>query len=232
MFDTIGAASEWITFGLHGADAGSDAAKRAYIPMMAFASDVPDAISIVSAPNPPQWLLTFNEPDYSYAGVTPTMTPQQAADAIAPLLKVATSTKFVAPVPADSGSDWLDQFFAACNCKSRFSAYNIHIYAPTSAEIIAKLNAFHAKYSDQPVWLTEVAPGMANPACSLGWDTVTTFMNDVYRFAAQSGFVPRVFWNSGNQIGGGDQNVCNSYLLGSGGGASPLLKSYQDVNCS
>ena len=208
--------------------------------MMAFASDVPTAVDLITPDNSttppkvlPEWLLTFNEPDYSYMDSTPTMSPQQAADAIKPLLAVSGSTtKLVAPVPADSGSTWLDEFFTACNCKSRFSAYNIHIYAPTSADIISKLTAFRGAHGDMNTWITEVAPGMASPACSLGWDTVTGIMNDVYKFAHSSGYVDRVFWNTGNQIGGDDHNVCNSYLLDSGGNPSPLLKSFQNVNCS
>ena len=232
MFDTIGAASDWITFGLTGASGGSPAASAAYIPMMAFASDVPAAVSLVTGPNPPDWMLTFNEPDYAYGGTSPTMNPTEAAAAIEPLLKAgATKTRFVAPVTADSTSDWLDEFYTACNCKSFFSAYNIHIYTPSADTVQQTLEAFHTKYPDQHLWLTEVAPGMATPACSLGWDTVTTFMQQVYKFAAGSGWVDRVFWNSGNQIGGGDQNVCNSYLLGSSGSPSPLLASYQAINC-
>ena len=57
-------------------------------------------------------------------------------------------------------------------------------------------------------------------------------MRDIYRFAKESGFVDRVFWNTGNQIDGGDQNVCNSYLLDTGGNPSPLLDPYRAVDCS
>lgn len=232
MFDTIAAATNWITFGLNGASGASSHAQAGYIPMMAFASDVPAAVTLVTGSNPPPWMLTFNEPDYAYGGVSPTMTAQQAADAIKPLLDAKPSnTKFVAPVTADPTSSWLDDFYSACNCKSFFSAYNIHIYTPSSDTVQSTLTTFHNKYSDKPIWLTEIAPGMANPPCSLGWDTVKTFMDDVYKFAAGSGWVDRVFWNTGNEIGGDDHNVCNSYLLDSGGSPSPLLADYQAVNC-
>lgn len=235
MFDTIGAANSWTSFGLPISGTASSAASAAHVPMMAFASDVAAAVELVNGANAPDWMLTFNEPDYSYGGFTPTMSPQDAATAIQPLLKSpGTKTKFVAPVTADPLSDWVPQFFAACQCQSFFSAYNIHIYFPTSAQVTAQLTAFRSKYAnDKPVWVTEVAPGNADPACSLSWDAVTGFMNDVYRFAKQSGWVERVFWNTGNQIGPEDHNVCNSWLLdSSGANASPLLKSYQAVDCS
>ena len=57
-------------------------------------------------------------------------------------------------------------------------------------------------------------------------------MRDIYKFAKVSGFVDRVFWNSGNQIDGNDQNVCNSYLVDKAGQPSPLLEMYKAVDCS
>jgi len=235
MFDTIGAAEDWITFQPTIPNGpGSSKASSAFIPMIAFASHVQDGINMLNSANPPPWLLTFNEPDYSYANSTPTMSEAEAASAIAPLIAAAKGkpTKFVAPVTADPTSPWLDNFYAACNCKDFFSAYNIHQYHPDSATVISAITAFHQKYSDKPIWVTEVAPGSANPECSLGWDTVGTFMKDIYGFAAKSGFVDRVFWNTGNQIGPGDTNVCNSYLTNHMGGTSPLLAAYAGINCS
>lgn len=233
MFDTIGAADHWVTFGMDISGTGSAAAQAAHIPMVAFASDVPAAVNLVSGPNPPEWLLTFNEPDYAYDGSSPTMTPQQASDAIQPLLKIAhPKTKFVAPVTADPTTDWLPQFYAVCNCQSFFSAYNIHIYHPTWDETKSQLTAFRAKFGDKPTWLTEVAPGGAQPACSLSTEQVGGFMKSVYGFAKTSGWVDRVFWNTGNQIGAGDHNVCNSYLLNTDGTPSALLDAFKKVDCS
>ena len=50
--------------------------------MMAFASDIANAVNLVNSPDAPEYMLTYNKPDYSYIGFTPTITPQQAADAI------------------------------------------------------------------------------------------------------------------------------------------------------
>ncbi|MCJ1460418.1 hypothetical protein MMC28_010800 [Mycoblastus sanguinarius] len=233
QFDKIGAAADWITFGLTISGTPTEKDTQGHIPMMAFATDVSAAVTMVNSDNPPEWMLTFNEPDFAYAGTSPTMSPQQAADAIQPLLKSpGKGTKFVAPVTADPTSDWLPQFYQACGCQSFFSAYNIHIYLPTAGQVTDDLSAFHTKFSDKPIWLTEIAPGNANPACSISWDAAGDFMNQVFKWSKNSRFVDRVFWNSGNQIGGGDTNVCNSYLLDSSDNPSPLLTTFQNVDCS
>jgi len=223
QFTQIPGASNWITFGL-GSNPGQ-------LPMMAFASDVANAVQLVNGPNPPPYLLTFNEPDYSYAGVTPTMTPQQASDAIQPLLaSPGTATKFIAPVTADPTSDWLDQFFAACNCQSFFHAYNIHSYHPDLPTTESIITTYHNKFADKPLWITEIAPGGASPACSIDWPTATSFMQGIYQWAAQQGWIERVFWNSGNEIPN-DTNVCNSYLLDSNSQPSPLLAPFDALTC-
>lgn len=225
QFDQLSkAATNWITFGL-----GTDANR---IPMMAFASDVGPAVDMVNSASPPEWMLTFNEPDYAYAGVSPTMSPQEAADAIKPLLaSPGTKTKFVAPVTADPNSSWLPDFYAACNCQSFFSAYNIHVYLPTAERIQSGIQSFHDKFADKPIWVTELAPGNADPACSLDWNAVTDIMNQVYSWAAGSGFVDKIFWNTGNEIDGNDHNVCNSYLLDFNNQPTPLLAAYEAVKC-
>jgi hypothetical protein len=224
QFSQIPGASNWITFGL-GSNPGQ-------IPMMAFASDVADAVSMVNGPNPPEYMLTFNEPDYSYDNITPTMTPQEAATAIAPLLaSPGTSTKFIAPVTADPTSDWLPQFYEACNCQSFFHAYNIHVYLPDTTDAENDITNFHNTYNDKPLWVTEIAPGNANPSCSLSWDDVSQFMDQIYSWGASTGWVERIFWNTGNEIPN-DTNVCNSYLLDSNSNPSPLLATFDSLNCS
>ena len=222
--DAISGATNWITFG------PGNATKE--IPMMAFATDVPTAVNLVQSTPAPDYLLTFNEPDYSYAGSTATMSPQQAASAIQPLLNAVTnSTKLIAPAVADSTSDWLPQFYAACNCQNRFYAYNLHVYRPSIADAQSVITTFRSKYGDRPLWITEIAPGGANPACSLSWQQVQGFMSTLFSWGRQQGWIERIFWNSGNQITNGDTNVCNSYLLDSGGSPSPLLSFFNSVGC-
>ena len=223
QFSQLTGASNWITFGL-GSSPGQ-------LPMMAFTSDVSNAVAMVNSANPPAYMLTFNEPDFSYNDITPTMNPQEAADAIQPLLQSpGTSTKFIAPVTADPTSDWLTQFYAACNCQSFFYAYNIHVYYADVGGAQDDIINFHNKFSDKPLWVTEIAPGNANPACSLSWDTVSSYMTEIYTWGARQGWIERIFWNTGNEIPN-DSNVCNSYLLDSDNNPSPLLATFNSLTC-
>ncbi|KAL8684481.1 MAG: hypothetical protein Q9224_006324 [Gallowayella concinna] len=160
MYDKMTTASDWITFGMDiPGGPGSSRVQQNHIPMMAFKEHVAAAVKLVNGPNPPEWLLTFNEPDFSYGGFTPTMSGKEAADAIKDLLaSPGSKTKFVAPATADPNHPFLEEFFAACKCKDFFSAYNMHQYNPSSATIIGNINAYHGKWSDKPLWITEIAP--------------------------------------------------------------------------
>lgn len=232
-FDQITAAEQWITcgFDIQGLDKMSARVREKHIPMMPQAKHVAGAVELISGPNPPEWLLTFNEPDVSYMGVTPLMGPEEAAEAIKPLLAAAVGrpTKYVAPVSADPTSDWLTRFYASCNCRDFFSAYNLHIYTPDAQAGREELAKFHTRFPDKPIWITEVAPGPAH--CSVGWDAAGTFMHSIYAYATSVGYVDKVFWNSGNQIPANDENVCNSYLVGFDGTPSPLFATYQAEDC-
>ncbi|KAI4257884.1 MAG: hypothetical protein LQ352_001470 [Teloschistes flavicans] len=234
MYDKITTASEWITFQMGIPGSASSRTTQDHIPMMPFASNVAEAVDLVNGPNAPAWLLTFNEPDFSYPGVTPgtpTMTPEEAAAAIKHLLdNPGTVTKYVAPVTADSSGKWQEDFFAACNCKDFFSAYNIHQYNKDSGAVIDAITAYHSKFNDKPLWVTEIAPG--NAGCSVSWDEAGQFMKDIFKFAKNSGFVDKVFWNSGNQLTNGDTNVCNSWLIDSSGNPGPLLATYEAMDCT
>ncbi|KAL8648719.1 MAG: hypothetical protein Q9210_004822 [Variospora velana] len=235
MYDLITTASDWITFGMTIPGGGaSPRTQQDHIPMMPFADNVAAAVELVNGPNPPEWLLTFNEPDYSYVGPdfsTPKMSPQEAAEKIKPLLaKPGSGTKFVAPGPMDPTGNWLPDFFASCDCQDFFSAYNIHQYKAESKGVIDTINTFRDKYNDKPIWLTEVAP--SDGGCGLGLEKVGQFMKDIFKFAKDSGFVDRVFWNSGNQLTNHDTNVCESWLIDSSGKPGPLLEVFESIDCT
>ncbi|KAL8800879.1 MAG: hypothetical protein Q9182_004853 [Xanthomendoza sp. 2 TL-2023] len=232
MYDQMTTAASWITFGMDiPGGPGSSRVQQDHIPMMAFQEHVAAAVKLVNGPNPPEWLLTFNEPDYSYGNFTPTMSGKEAAAAIKDLLaSPGSKTKFVAPATADPNHPFLEEFFAECKCKDFFSAYSMHQYNPSSAQIISNIKAYHGKWSDKPLWMTEIAPGGAN--CGMGWDDVGKFMKEVYKFAKGSGFVERVFWNTGNQIDPNDHNVCNSWLVDGSGKPGPLFDKFQAIDCS
>lgn len=216
------AAANFITFGL-GTSPGQ-------IPMMPFGSMVDEAISLIAS-SPPEFLLTFNEPDFSYAGVTPKMDPATAAAKIAPLLAAAanSTTKLIAPVPAFTGSDWLDKFFAACNCRDAFHAYSLHVYEPTADATKKIIADFRARFGDKPLWVTEIAPG--NAGCALKEEVVEGFMSEMFSWGMAQGYIEKIFWNTGNQIDGGDTNVCNSFLFDVGGNPAPLMAHFSAVTC-
>ncbi|KAI4162247.1 MAG: hypothetical protein LQ342_004115 [Letrouitia transgressa] len=225
----------WITFGpdIPGGAAEGQAA-TAFIPMMAFEKDIPRAKEIINSSHP-EWMLTFNEPDHKYdiGPGSPTMEAGYAAQVIQQVKPLAGgTTKFVAPATADPYDPWHDNFYAACDCQNMFSAYNVHLYTTDLAKVNKTLTDFHARFPDKPIWLTEIAPGMATPPCSVPWDAAADFMRGVYRFAKESGFIDRVFWNSGNQLLNGDTNVCNSWLVDAGLQSSPLLDVYASIDCS
>lgn len=76
QFSKMPGASNWITFGL-----GNNTAQ---IPMMASGKKkaVQKAIAMVTGPNPPEYMLTFNEPDHPYNTSDHKMGPEEAATAI------------------------------------------------------------------------------------------------------------------------------------------------------
>lgn len=198
--------------------------------MMAFESDVAEAVNLVNSPNAPEFMLTFNETDFSYAGVTPTMNPGEAAAAIQPLLaRPGIKTKFIAPAIAFTETSWLEEFYAACNCQNFFHAYNVHVYIADLEDAKSNIINFRKRFANKPLWITEIAPG--NAGCSLDWSTVESYMNGLYEWGASTGWIDKIFWNTGNQIPD-DTNVCNSYLLDSNGQPSPLLAAFSAVNCS
>ncbi|KAL9033217.1 MAG: hypothetical protein Q9180_006063 [Flavoplaca navasiana] len=230
MFDQMKSASHWITFGLDiPGGAPSPRAKQAHIPMMAFENHVADAVKLVNGPDAPEWLLTFNEPDHSYMFLTPTMNGAEAAKAIQPLLdQPGTKTKFVAPGPAFWTEPFLEEFFAACKCKDFFSAYNMHSYTAESERVIKDIEAYHSKWSDKPIWITELAPG----GCGKSPETVGQFFKDVFKFSKDSGYVDKVMWNTGNQIDPKDTNVCDTWLVDGSGKPGPLLEIFESMDCS
>lgn len=109
------------------------------------------------------------------------MTPQQAADSLSPsLASPGVSTKYIAPVVANQSSDWLLQFYTACNYPNFFSAYNVRVYQLTVKKAQDEINAFRNVYNDKPLWVSEIAPENANLPCSLSWDQSSEYMQQIY----------------------------------------------------
>lgn len=228
-FSKMPAAKNWITFNEH------EYEKK--IPMLGDNEDaVLKAIKMVTSANPPEFLLTFNEPDWDYKTGKTKLTPQAAAELIEPLLNTtAKHTKFIAPVPAFQMSSWLPEFYEKCKCRDRFYAHSVHIYNHTINEAKTAINAFHSKYNDKPLWITEIAPRQPNcdAPTSSTWAKSTEFMNEIFAWGQQIEWIEKIFWNSGNQIVlHCDTNVAASYLIDGNGNPTPLLAPFNNLTCS
>ena len=201
-------------------------------------AEVDDAIKLVSGDNPPQYLMTFNEPDFSYDGSS-MLDPQTAAQLVKRLFDApgVDRTKIIAPGPQNSTGTWLPAFFEACQCQQKFYAYQMHVYTPDVSATTAAIAKFNRQFNDKPLWVTEVSPGQAHPLCSLSWDQSIAFMQGVFKWAQQQTYVEKMFWNSGNMLpnlksGDEDPNTCNSYLLDRAGQPSPEFDAFNSLTCS
>ena len=105
------------------------------------------------------------------------------------------------------------------------------MYYPILGQAQDDINNFHNKFADKPLWVTEIAPGGADPHCSLDWPAVESFMDGMFSWGSQTGWIEKIFWNTGNEILN-DDNVCNSYLLDSNGNPSPLVATFSAADCS
>jgi hypothetical protein len=228
-WEKIHSASNWLTFNFGLEDK--------QIPMLGNDNkSVQQAIDVVNGPNPPDFMLTFNEPDNLY-GSNPrkvVLHPQEAADLIKPLLhKRGNHTKFIAPVPAFDKLNWLPEFFGNCSCQDSFSAYNVHVYNKTVEEAKIHINASHKRWNDKPLWITEIAPRQdgvcPNP---IPWDHSTKFMQEIYAWGQKTEWIHKIFWNSANEINCTDTNVAASFLLDFKNNPTPLLDPFNKLTCS
>ena len=92
-------------------------------------TDVSAAVQLLQN-NPPQYLTIFNEPDYSYQGLTPLTSATDAAKDLQPLFAAShPKTTYLSPALANASSDWLPTFRDACNgCMSQIPIIAMHLY--------------------------------------------------------------------------------------------------------
>lgn len=226
-------AANWITFNT------GTAYKQ--IPMLGDSETrVDQAISIVNGTNPPDYMLTFNEPDNLYNSPIPGTLHLQPKDAARLMNKLLTGrgnhthTKFIAPVPAFEKSNWLPEFYGNCSCQDVFAAYNIHVYNYSMVDVKKRVNEFHNKWNDKPIWITEISrrseEQCPNP---IPWNKTTDFMRDLFKWAEETEWIEKVFWNSADQIHNcTDTNVAASFLLDLDSKPSPLLAPFNSLTCS
>ena len=195
---------------------------------------VNDAITLIKT-NPPNYLELYNEPDYSFQGVTPLTDPGTSASQLAPLFTMAhPNTTYISPALADATSSWLDQFFAACNgCIDQIPIIAMHIYSPVVQTVMDKINAVHSKsgLGMKDIWITELSP--ASSDCTLDSAGVIDWMNTLIgRIHQETPFVKKIFWNCGEHGGGADGlagGSCNPSLTNDDGSATSLLDAYGKV---
>ena len=78
---------------------------------------------------------------------------------------------------------------------------NAHIYDPDPQRAIDLVKRVRYQFSDKHLWLTEISPTTAGtPGCLLDENGMKDWMNKVLGFAATSGYVDKVFWNSGEYV--------------------------------
>ncbi|BCS28445.1 uncharacterized protein APUU_70015A [Aspergillus puulaauensis] len=221
-------ATNWLTFRF------GTAPKQ--IPMLPQNKEgVDKAIAAVTGPNPPDYLLTFNEPDLDYKTGEEQLSATDAAELIAPLLKKrGTHTKLIAPVLANQTKPWLDDFYRLCKCQDAFDLYNVHIYRPTVAEAKAEVQTFRDKFNDKPLWISEIAPAHLTGSCptTIPWDKSLQFMQEIYAWGETVDWIHKIFWNSGNEIHCSDTNVAASFLVDKSDKPTPLLKPFNELTCS
>ena len=228
-WEQIHSASNWITFDFGLADK--------QIPMLGNDNTaIQKAIDVVNGPNPPDFMLTFNEPDNLY-GSNPRqviLQPADAANLIKPLLdNRGNHTQFIAPVPAFDNLPWLPEFYGNCSCQDDFAAYNVHVYNETVEEAQERINAFHKTWNDKPLWITEIAPHQENSCPNpIPWDNSIQFMQEIYAWGQQTEWIEKIFWNSANEIDCNDTNVDASFLLDFYNNSTPLLDPFNQLTCS
>ena len=76
---------------------------------------VNDGVNLIKT-NPPKYLELYNEPDYSFQGVTPVTDPVTSAKQLAPFFAMPhPDTTYISPALADATSAGLDKLHSACN---------------------------------------------------------------------------------------------------------------------
>jgi hypothetical protein len=176
---------------------------KAQLPIVMDPRNVQQAVSALQGGSPPEYLEIFNEPDFSYKGFTPVTDAATAAQAVQPIMKAASSsTTFISPAIAYTASSWLEDFFSACDgCKSKFPVISSHIYDTDPQSAISNVELVHSRHPDKKIWLTELAPASdPSQGCTLDPAGVQAWMTTVVTWAAQSGYVDRVYWNSGEWV--------------------------------
>ena len=205
----------------------SGAFNKAQIPIVMDHTYIKDASDML-ANNPPPYLELFNEPDFSFEGLTLTEDPGPSASDLKPLIDTPhPNTKFISPALMNANSDWLGSFFQACTgCLAQIDIMAIHIYNPDPQGVLDQITQLYSTWK-KPIWITELSPATAG--CGLDSSTIASqYINVLIPEITKLGYVEKIFWNSGESDSPPINNApasCSPSLTNSDGSATAVLKA-------
>ncbi|KAL6719028.1 hypothetical protein ACLMJK_003263 [Lecanora helva] len=197
--------------------------EAARIPIVMNPNDTNNAQALVASANAPPYLELFNEPDFSYGGVTGTVDPVAAAQNLSELLTMPhNKTKYISPALAFD-QNWLPTFFQNCNnCLSQFDIISMHLYQPDVDSAISAITAMHTSYPDKKIWITEFGPYNGGPSgCTFDQAGVVNYAQTIVPKINALDYVEKIFWNCGDAEAA---DVCNPSLTNEDGSATDVLK--------
>ena len=186
------------------------------------------AASTMLANNPPPYLELFNEPDYSFEGLTPTEDAVPSASDLKTLMNTPhPNTKFISPALMNANGPWLGEFFQACNgCIDQIDVIAMHIYNPDPQGVLDQITQLHGTWG-KPIWITELSPATAG--CGLNPTTMaSTYINVLIPEILKLGYVEKIFWNSGEPDSppiNGAPGPCSPSLTNADGSATSVLQA-------
>ena len=163
---------------------------------------VDDAMKMITSSAPPTYLELYNEPDYSYMGMTLTSTYQEAASNLSALINTPTTTKFISPAVAFTNDVWLGNFFDVCaGCLEKVDIISAHIYNPIPAQALLQVTTLHGTFPNHTIWITELAPASSDTqGCELDENGMINWMQTLLPELVALGYVERIFWNHGENV--------------------------------
>lgn len=195
-------------------------------------TDVDAGVTMVQGPNPPTHLELFNEPDFSFEGLTPLTDAVTAAAKLSQFFSIPhPATTYISPALMDANGPWLPSFQSSCNgCFDQIPIIAMHVYNPTPAGVMGQITQLHSTWPDKKIWITELSP--ATSGCSMDANGIAGYMNTLIPQIVALGYVEKIFWNSGEWDSpaiNGAPDSCNPALTDASGNPTAVLTAYKNV---
>lgn len=204
----------------------SGAFNKAQIPIVMDHTYIDAAVQML-ADNPPPYLELYNEPDFSFDGLTLTEAAAPSASDLQVLLNAShPNTKYISPALMDANGPWLGEFFQACDgCIDQFDAIALHVYNPDPQGVLDQITQLYGTWN-KTIWITEISPATAD--CTLDSASMATYISTLIPKILQLGYVEKIFWNSGESDSTPINNApasCSPSLTNSDGSFTPVLQA-------